>query len=205
MPITTIISDIGGVVAAFDNERTVAALSPHAGVPPAAIRSALFGPGALMRRYAGGELDTDAFRRTLRTTFVLRPTLQDALIDRAVADVFRRNEEVIALWRTLRAEGAVVTALSDVEEVRHRELERIGVMDLFDHEVLSYLEGMTKPSEELLVRALDRSGADAGEAFYVDDLEENLVPARRLGIATHRFLGPEGLYRALTDAGIALP
>jgi putative hydrolase of the HAD superfamily len=56
--------------------------------------------------------------------------------------------------------------------------------ELFDHVVLSGQVGVRKPSRRIFRIALDRAGVAPERCVMVDDLEQNLVGARRLGIGT---------------------
>jgi FMN phosphatase YigB (HAD superfamily) len=47
--------------------------------------------------------------------------------------------------------------------------------------------GARKPDPELYERALERYGADAGDAFLVDDNLANIEGARAVGITAHHF------------------
>jgi HAD superfamily hydrolase (TIGR01509 family) len=78
----------------------------------------------------------------------------------------------------------------------------MGLLSGFDHLVMSWTEGLRKPSEELMVRALDRSGCAAEEALFVDDIEDNLRPAAKFGVATHHYVSFENLERNLETLGL---
>lgn len=54
----------------------------------------------------------------------------------------------------------------------------------FDEVVLSAEHGVRKPDPAIFELVLDRLGLRAGECLFVDDSEENLVAARRLGFST---------------------
>jgi len=65
--------------------------------------------------------------------------------------------------------------------------------------------GVRKPSRAIYRRAADAIGVPADECVFVDDLAQNLVPARELGMATIRHTGtPETLARLTELLGVAL-
>jgi putative hydrolase of the HAD superfamily len=52
----------------------------------------------------------------------------------------------------------------------------------FDHIVLSAEVGVRKPAGAIYRRALELAGCEPAEALFVDDLEQNVVAARRAGL-----------------------
>lgn len=61
-----------------------------------------------------------------------------------------------------------------------------GVYDNFDFAVLSYEQGFAKPDPEIYDIALKKlgEGIKPAEIVFLDDKEECLVPARKIGIKT---------------------
>jgi len=203
--ITTVLSDLGNVAILFDNTKTCRELSRLTGVPEREILDVMFRKGsALFRRYERGAIDSPTFQRTVcaRLNLSKREMPDDAAFYEAYADVFARNEPVLERWRLLRRSGLTITAVSNIDEMRHRKMAELGWLSGFDHLVMSYLEGIRKPSEELMVRALDRSGCAAEEALFVDDLAENLAPAVLVGINVHHFTSVETLDACLASHGL---
>jgi len=199
-----ILSDIGDVVVSYDNSRTVAALTPHCSLPPEEIRRLLFSKqdGGLAWAYCRGDYDTETFRRVAMRKVGCADSCSEEEFDLAFRRIFEPNEKVIELWKRLRSSGVVIVAVSDVEELRLWELQKMGIMDLFDGAVLSYVEKEIKPSEHMIRRALEIAGAGPEEAVFVDDIAEHLPPAEKLGVNTHRYDGFGGLKTFLERNGI---
>lgn len=204
MTIDAVLSDLGNVAVSFDNDRPVRAFAALTGRSEREVRDVLFRKGgALLRRFERGAVGPSEFRRTVcaRLNLAKREMPSDAAFDDAYADVFAPNDDVLARWRLMRAAGKAVVAVSNIDVLRHGRLERDGLLAGFDDLVVSWRERLRKPSAELMVRALDRAGAAAERTIFVDDLPENLVPASRLGIATHRYVDIESLDRFLEEHG----
>jgi FMN phosphatase YigB (HAD superfamily) len=210
LAITTVLSDLGNVVVWFDNSKMYRAFASLSGKTAQEVEQVLFGQDPngsyLVARYSSGQITTKQFR----CAFFHRLGLCGAVgahtvFETAFCDVFTPNQPVIDLWRQLRQRGLALTAVSNVEEIRYHWLCRMGIMSLFDHETLSFEEGLLKPSEEFMVRALDRSGAKAEETVFVDDIAANLEPAARLGILTHCYRDQAGLDRFLEQCGLIVP
>ncbi len=191
MAIDAVLCDLGNVAVFFDNEKTVRAFAGISGKSEDAVRDIVFRSGVgLFHRYESGDVSSEEFRRSIcaRLGLTKREIPRNETLFEAWTDVFTPNEPVFARLRTLWSRGAVITAVSNIDEMRHQKLERLGHLAVFDYVVMSWIEQIRKPSEELMVRALDRSGAQAERTIFIDDLAENLAPAAKLGIRTHQYV-----------------
>jgi len=207
LAITTILSDLGNVVVHFDNNKMYQAFAQLSGRTPQEVERILFGRGPdgsyLIARYSSGQINSKQFHCCfLHQLGLCGSAAAHQAFETAFCDVFTPNVPVLDLWFRLRRQGITFTAVSNIEEIRYHWLERSGIMSLFDHRLLSYEEGLLKPSEEFLVRALDRSGAKAEETLFVDDIAANLRPAIKLGIVTHHYAGFSGLQACLRSLGL---
>lgn len=204
--ITTILSDIGNVVALHDDDVALAAIATLSGRTMREVQDAIFGDGTNQRKpfraFMRGEFDSDEFRRRVSHALDRKRPLPKRWFERAFCDIFTPNRPVLDLWRALRKRGLTVTAVSNMEMLRAAHLEKMGVLKVFDYRVMSYEEGLLKPSGELMIRALDLSGAAAEDAVFVDDKPKNMPPADRLGIRTHVYRDFEGLRLFLDENGL---
>jgi HAD superfamily hydrolase (TIGR01509 family) len=184
-----ILSDIGDVVVYYDNGRTVQALAPYCSLPPEEVRRVLFSKAdnGLAWDYCRGDMDTATFRRVAMNKIGCAGRCSDEEFDLAFRQIFTPNDDVVNLWTSLRDRGVTIIAVTDVEEMRHWELQKMGIMDLFDNAVLSYIEREVKPSEHMIRKALEISGVRPAEAVFIDDKADHLPPAEKLGVATHCF------------------
>jgi epoxide hydrolase-like predicted phosphatase len=70
----------------------------------------------------------------------------------------------------------------------------------FDVVVISEQEKLRKPEPEIYRRALERIAVPAEECLYLDDIENNLTPARDLGMTAWLVTDPAAAARRLTAA-----
>lgn len=63
----------------------------------------------------------------------------------------------------------------------------------FDDVLVSGREGLIKPDERIFTLALERFRLSADRTLFVDDREENVVAARRIGMIGHVFTSAEAL------------
>lgn len=96
--------------------------------------------------------------------------------------ILKVNVDVVRVARELRSCGAKVVMLSNTGDFIEGYLEKFGVNDIWDEKFLSYELGMKKPDPEIFQYALDKMGFEPQDAYFIDDREENVEAAKRLGI-----------------------
>ena len=68
--------------------------------------------------------------------------------------------------------------------------------------VVSGVEGLVKPQREIYDLLCTRNGLEAGDCFFIDDSEKNVVAARACGWRAHHFTTPAALELDLFGAGL---
>ena len=109
----------------------------------------------------------------------------------------------VASWMSFRGEMWQLAAEARAAGIRTAVLsngirEVLAQLDVerplsahFDVVVISYAVGCAKPDALIYQITLDRLGVAPAHALFVDDRAENIEGARRLGIDTLHFTGPE--------------
>jgi putative hydrolase of the HAD superfamily len=119
----------------------------------------------------------------------------------------RPHPEALALARALRATGRyrLMTINNESAELNEYRLRCFGLIGLFDAFFSSCWVGAMKPAPRIYEVALEISQAVPERSVFIDDREENLVPARALGMHALRFTGVRRLAADLTALGVAVP
>ena len=108
------------------------------------------------------------------------------------------------LIRALREEGRVVSGTNTIA-CHYDYLAARGMYDCFDAVYASHLMGLCKPDPAFWLEILRAEGRQPSDAFFVDDMDENVAAARSLGIRSHLFRDASGLEAALgEELGVAL-
>jgi len=119
-------------------------------------------------------------------------SLSEETIDRLIAldleSWFAVDDRMITLAFELQAAGIAIGVLSNMP-IEHAVAYRKGHawMERFDHLFLSAEFGLVKPTSEIYEYVLDRVNCNANEILFVDDKEENLVGAAKLGIRGYHY------------------
>lgn len=71
-----------------------------------------------------------------------------------------------------------------------------------DRFVFSHRHKVAKPDREIFLRTLDLIGAQPQNAVFIDDLIENVLAARALGIRSFQYVDTPSLTRQLEEEGL---
>jgi putative hydrolase of the HAD superfamily len=96
----------------------------------------------------------------------------------------------------------LMTLNNESEELNVHRIERFGLRPIFSAFLSSCWLGVRKPSRLIFQRALGISQAAPRRALFIDDRDQNLVPARLMGFRTLLFTDAAGLRQALTSMGL---
>lgn len=97
--------------------------------------------------------------------------------------------------------------LSNSTELNEQVSVRKKCYNPFKLKILSYEVGCTKPGKkiyEILIKRLLENNINPNETVFIDDREENLSPAKQLGINTILFEDSEQMIRDLRNLGVKI-
>ena len=98
----------------------------------------------------------------------------------------------------------IATLNNESRELNEYRIDRFGLCELFDVFFSSCWVGVRKPTQQIYRRVLGMTQADPSRCVFVDDREQNLTPARALGLHTVRFISADQLAGKLLDLGLAV-
>jgi putative hydrolase of the HAD superfamily len=113
-------------------------------------------------------------------------------------DVVRRLRHGI---RGRQTRVRMATLNNESRELNEFRIRHFGLCDLFDVFFSSCWLGVRKPTRQIYERVLGMTQADPARSVFVDDREQNLAPARALGMKTILFTSADQLARALGELG----
>ncbi len=125
---------------------------------------------------------------------------------RAVSQVL--YPEMIAFLRRLRATRtpeaipSIYLLSNESRELMAYRIPQFGLTDLFDAFLVSSYIGLRKPGEDFFECALNISQRKPEQCVFVDDREENVAAARKLGIRGIRLETPQQAIAELRELGI---
>jgi putative hydrolase of the HAD superfamily len=192
--------DIGGVLGSngWDREQRVAA-AQHFGLDAAELEE-LHGETIAMLEQGRTGLD-----EYLRNTVFCRP--QSFEPEEFKAYMLAQSQpfsETIDLARALARTGRyrLMTINNESAELNRYRLEQFGLRDIFITFFSSCWVGILKPARRIYEVALAMSQAEPEGSVFIDDREQNLEPARALGMRTIRFTDAHRLRQELAALGV---
>jgi putative hydrolase of the HAD superfamily len=115
--------------------------------------------------------------------------------------------ESIALARALRATGRyrMATLNNESRELNQHRIRYFGLLGLFDAFLTSCYLMVRKPVHSCYERALGIAHVAPDRVVFIDDREQNLAPARSLGMHTIHFTSASETAMQLAALGVTLP
>ncbi|GHF51330.1 haloacid dehalogenase [Kitasatospora xanthocidica] len=150
----------------------------------------------LFRRLELGRISQEDWNTGFAALMGVNP---DNLLARYLHDAFPAYS-VLQVARQARAAGVRTAVLSN--SLGRQPYDPYAGFDLdgtFDAVVLSADHGVRKPEPEAFQIVLDRLGVSAEECLFVDDSEENLAAAQRLGFTPVLGLDEDVVVRRLRE------
>ncbi|HEX8170186.1 MAG TPA: HAD family phosphatase [Thermoanaerobaculia bacterium] len=193
--------DLGNTLIKLAYERVLASICSNASIQRDELVELLEAPGAY-RDLERGAVTFREFHELLCEKAGYRGSLRDLeavwrdFFDGAVPGAEQLLERVRARYR--------VAFLSNSNEVHAEAIPRQfrGLFRRDDRFIFSHRFHAAKPDTELFRRALEVIGALPQQVVFIDDLLENVLAARSIGIIAFQFIDSEQATRELEAAGL---
>lgn len=196
----SVISDLGQVLLYFDNRRFFERLSKQTSRSAAEIRAVTHENILLLDQFDTGRLSPQEFYERAVKALDARVSRDDFYA--AYNDVFSIHGPALAVIRALKPKYKLAL-LSNTDPVRYGYIERaFPELQFFDAYVLSFRIGAMKPDPRVYREALRLLGTRPENALFIDDIQENLDGAARLGIRGILFTPQTDLAAELRKFGV---
>jgi glucose-1-phosphatase len=198
--------DLGNVLLSFSHERMCQQMAAAAGVPPEAVRRALFeaeGGPSVQWRFERGDLNALAVYEHFCEALGVRPDMEELFA--AGCDMFAEIDESVSIVERLFASGVRLGIMSNTNPIDWAFVSsgRFPFLNqCFEQKVLSFEVGAMKPELAIYEAAVEQAGVAAGEVFFTDDREENVKGALAAGLDAVLFTSPEQLRKELQARGL---
>jgi HAD superfamily hydrolase (TIGR01509 family) len=199
--ITWFIFDLGNTVIKLAYERVLENICKRAGITRDDLVELLEAPGAY-RDMERGAVSFSEFHKFLCDKAGYRGTLQD--LHETWSDFFDGTLPGIEDLLSRLRQRYRIAFLSNSNEVHAEVIPRKfgSLFEKDDRIIFSHRFNCAKPDPEMFQRALEIVGALPQQAVLVDDLLENVLAARSVGMTAYQFRDSFVLERNLTDDGL---
>lgn len=178
--IKAIFFDIGGVLVRVDSSAAIQKLSKRLKVDETVIRNGM--SRDLLVEYEKGRMNTNQFYENLLINYDSREEIELSEFKKYWKDDLFPKPEMIAFLERV-SELMPTWLLSNTNDFHYDLLlEKFPFMKQVNGGTYSFLEGSMKPEPLIYEQAVKRSGELPQHILFIDDLEENVVAARGLGL-----------------------
>jgi glucose-1-phosphatase len=192
--IKAIIWDMGGVILRTEDQSPREDLARSLGVSREELEWFVFASPSAVEATLGKISVVDHFQEVARNYALDQAELEDFVNKFWLGD--RVDETLLEQIRGLRRYfkiGMLSNAWNNIRQVLTTDFP---CLDAFDLAVFSAEVKLAKPQPEIYHLILDRLQIEPREAVFIDDMVENIVAAKKLGLHGIRFRSRE---QALTD------
>ncbi len=186
MSIQAVIFDFGGVLVTMVDDRPRLELAEQLHVPLSQLDELVFFSESAQRA-SRGQIPVAKHWQTVGETLGISQDEMPRFLAKywSADDVNWKLLEYIKGLRPRYKVGLLSNAWDDLRQTMH---ERWNIDGLFDEMVISAEVKLVKPDPRIFHIAIQRLGVQPVEAVFVDDMAENVVAARREGLAAIQYL-----------------
>jgi glucose-1-phosphatase len=205
MKISDVIFDLGNVLVPFDWKIAVkrllkylpADIADDATGDPMTLAKAI---NDLVDKLEIGAISFQEFHRLIVLRIGLTADLKE--FQEIWSQIFTLDQQMTRLGKSLTKRYGVWLA-SNTDEVHYDYIiSNFPEILFYKGAALSYQMGTKKPEIEYFTKAIELFGIKPDQAVFIDDLSENVVGARKLGIVGIQFTNYPALLNELTRIGV---
>jgi len=178
--IRCVLSDLGRVIIHFDNTIFFEKIASYSSLSKGEIAELAFTHSSPRKAFDRGDITAEEFYNQAAT--ILEAKIDFDNFFSIYNDVFSLNPQILEILKRLKGKYRLVL-LSNTDVMRFGFIKKkFPEIMIFDAYVLSYEVGVMKPHPRIYDEALKEAGVEARECVFIDDIEENIEAARKLGI-----------------------
>jgi glucose-1-phosphatase len=195
-----IVFDLGNTLIRFDHNISAKKFANLFRLDPQKIYD-LFFDSPITRDFETGSISSHEFyERASRLLNVKMPYKDFVSIWN---DIFWEDEEMCKLAAELKKKSYKLFLLSNINRLHFEHIRRkFDIINIFDELILSFAVGAMKPDRAIYDYLIARAGGKKEGILYIDDREDLIREATRLGIDSIRFDGVEKLKEVMRQKGV---
>ncbi len=187
--IKAVLFDYGGVLSEGGRRGSAKqAIADHFGLNPEDLAI-----DEVMVKYGRGFISTEEFFKEINRAHksknqINEESFLETEIQKAIEE---KSEQVYDFAQNLRGQGIKTGIVSNVQKIVADKLRQLGNYKDFAPVVLSYEIKTAKPDLDFYEFTIKSTNMKSEEIIFVDDKEECLAPARKLGMKTVLAVSPQ--------------
>ena len=195
--IKAVIFDLGGVLVENPSPKMIAYFSSVLGVKEEEFYDQDKLP---LEEFQKGLINEDTFwEKFCQRMGVQKPDIHHSLWQKAFRKVFTPRKEMFSLCLKLKEEGYKLGLLSNIEPPSLAYFNEQPYNHIFDVSVFSCREKTWKPEREIYEIVLKKLSIKPAETVFIDDREDFVEGAKKIGLKTILFKGVQQLKEELNN------
>ena len=200
-PVRAVLFDYGKVLSNAEDPTAWASLVALGGVPEQRFHDAYW---AYRHDYDRHTLNSDAYWRAVAAKIgITLSDTQTARLKELDVDVWTNmNDRMVAFAQNLQRAGVRTGLLSNIGDAMAQGIiARLPWLSGFYHCTWSYALSLAKPEPAIYLKTAEALDTPPQNILFIDDREDNIAAAAKLGFQTIRFTDYESFLRELRDRG----
>ena len=156
----------------------------------------------LFKKSSGGEVTKKQNLKILSETLQTTPKKVEHLFDKTLKDNIIENKKIIKIISRLKNKGYKLGILSNQSVLSNDILIPKKIINLFDASIISCIDKVKKPSPEAFKLILKKLKSKPKKAIFIDDKQNNVDAAEKLGIKGIFFQNNRQFLRDLKKFGV---
>lgn len=197
MAIDAVVWDMGGVLLRTEDQTPRQVWAERLGISLQELYDAVF-RGEPSRLATVGQGSVEAIWNGLAQRFELSAH-ERRQIERDFWSGDEVDRDLLGYVRSLRPSYKTALLSNAWPDIRSYLEDEWGFADAFDLLIISAEVELAKPDPRIYQLTTDKLGVSPESAVFIDDMEENVIGARQVGMQAIQFNSPEQIVGALND------
>lgn len=184
--IKAIFFDIGGVLINIHPDRTFEYISKSTGVKIQILKESF--PENIHNEYEKGKISNNEWFSEYKKSLPELSNLTEKTFWKAWNLLLGKEKKTIDLVKSLKPNYSIwLLSNTNPKHIQDEIKNKYEFPSLIDGAVYSFEVGKRKPSYDIYKIATEMAGVGAHEALFIDDLSENIIAAKEIGITSLLF------------------
>ena len=197
--IKAIVFDMGGVVLNAKIEQAYEILSKKLSIDKIKFDKV---KSKYIKEAQNGNISTEELIRNISTELNIDEKRLKDVWEESYSEVMLIDNNIINLVKSLKKNGYITALITNTIEMHSQLNKKRGVYSEFSPVILSNEVGLVKPQEEIYSLMLKKLNLKPDECIFIDDREEHLMPARKIGFNSILFKDVKQLKDELNKLGV---
>jgi len=156
----------------------------------------------LYTRFNTGKIDSEEFFKKISNKLKIDKHILKRAWLNAIKIKFKPDKNIEKILKNLKESGYILTTITNTNKFHLNFHRKAGNYKYFTVVIASCEVGLLKPNKKIYLILMKRLKLKPEEILFIDNTEENLITAKRLGMKTITYTNPGNLKKTLSNLHI---